>query len=172
MKKIITLSVVFCIVFSLAACKKNTKANNALEEGMPAPTTVEVTVEETPVMMIDVVNNEIALGAVNFELDKYNLSAEAKKVLEANAAIIKTKAANAVFSVTVEGHCDERGTISYNIALGEKRANEVSAYYAKLGVKMANITTVSYGKERPLCYTATESCHAKNRRAETFLLIK
>ena len=69
----------------------------------------------------------------------------------------------------VEGNCDDRGTIAYNIALGEKRANEVKDYYVRLGIPADKITTVSYGKEKPVCYEATQACWAKNRRAETIL---
>ena len=72
----------------------------------------------------------------------------------------------------VEGNCDDRGTISYNIALGEKRANEVKAYYTRLGIAAENIAVVSYGEEKPVCYEATQSCWAKNRRADTVLIVK
>ena len=76
------------------------------------------------------------------------------------------------FKVVVEGNCDDRGTISYNIALGEKRANEVKAYYTRLGIAAENIAVVSYGEEKPVCYEATQSCWAKNRRADTVLIVK
>ncbi|MBO7605747.1 MAG: OmpA family protein, partial [Elusimicrobiaceae bacterium] len=84
--------------------------------------------------------------------------------LKANAEILKVKGIN---NITVEGNCDDRGTIAYNIALGQKRANEVRDYYIKLGVKAENINTVSYGEENPVCTDQTESCWAKNRRADT-----
>ncbi|ACC98827.1 Outer membrane protein [Elusimicrobium minutum Pei191] len=172
MKNLIKIAMVACLVLSIAACRKNVQNDDMLaDENLSAPTTVDVVVEETPVI-IDVQNTEIALRQVNFALDKYNLSDAAKKVLADNAALIKTKTANAAFNIVVEGHCDERGTISYNIALGEKRANEVKNYYTRLGVPAKNIVTVSYGEEKPLCYDATENCYAKNRRAETVLTVK
>ncbi len=171
MKKLLLVPAL-CAVLALAACKKNTVEEDPyLDENLTAPTTVQVSVEETPVV-VEIKNTEVSLGTVNFELDRYNLSAASKKILEANAALIKSKAAQKAFTVTVEGNCDERGTIAYNIALGEKRANEVKNYYSKLGIKAANITTISYGKENPVCYEATENCWAKNRRANTVLLVK
>ena len=171
MKKLLLVPAL-CAVVALAACKKNTVDEDPyLDEHLTTPTTVSVSVEETPVV-VDIRNAEVSLGVVNFEFDRYFLSAAAKKILEANAALIKSKAAQNAFSVTVEGHTDERGTIAYNIALGEKRANEVKNYYTKLGIKAANITTVSYGKESPICYESTETCWAKNRRANTILLVK
>jgi peptidoglycan-associated lipoprotein len=171
MKNLIKAVSVLCLVFAVAACnKKNTSEDIITGENLAAPTTVEVVVEETPVV-VEIRNTEIALGTVTFALDKYNLSAAAKKILEANAAVIKSRAAQG-FILTVEGNCDERGTISYNIALGEKRASEVKKYYVQLGVSAASISTVSYGKEKPVCYEAAESCYAKNRRADSVLLVK
>jgi len=67
----------------------------------------------------------------------------------------------------VAGHCDERGTIEYNLALGQRRAKEVRDYYLRLGVSGKSVATISYGKESPLCREANEECWAKNRRAET-----
>ncbi|MGB2579882.1 peptidoglycan-associated lipoprotein [Elusimicrobium simillimum] len=172
MKNLVKLALVACLALSLAACKKNTTEDDMMtDENLNAPTTVEVIVEETPVV-VDVQNTEIALRQVNFALDKYNLSDSAKQILADNAKLIKTRAANAVFNVVVEGHCDERGTIAYNIALGEKRATEVKNYYTRLGIKATNLTTVSYGEERPLCYETNERCYSQNRRAETVLTVK
>lgn len=172
MKNTIKLMSVLLAGLAISACSKNAVDNDPLiDENLSAPTTVEVSIEETPIV-VEIENTEVSLGVVNFGLDQYTLSSAAKKVLEANAALIKTRAASAAFSVTIEGNCDERGTIAYNIALGEKRANEVKKYYASLGVKADNISTVSYGKENPVCYDATELCYAKNRRANTVLLVK
>ena len=69
--------------------------------------------------------------------------------------------------VTVEGHCDERGTREYNLALGARRANAVKAYLIGLGVPAGRIETISYGKERPICTESTEDCWAQNRRGVT-----
>ena len=69
--------------------------------------------------------------------------------------------------VTVEGHCDERGTREYNLALGARRANAVKEYLVSLGVSSARVETISYGKERPICTQSDENCWAQNRRGVT-----
>ena len=107
-----------------------------------------------------------------FALDKATLTSDARKIVEANAQAIKSAATVANYKVTVEGNCDDRGTTSYNIALGQKRAEELKANYVRLGIPAANIETVSYGEEKPVCTEATQTCWAKNRRAETLLSVK
>jgi peptidoglycan-associated lipoprotein len=98
---------------------------------------------------------------VYFEFDSYALSSEARAILKANAAWLK---ANPGSSVEIEGHCDERGTTEYNLALGAKRARAAMDYLTTLGVAAARIKTTSYGEELPVCREATESCYEKNRR--------
>ncbi|WP_428897501.1 peptidoglycan-associated lipoprotein [Parelusimicrobium proximum] len=171
MKNLIKVFSVLCLALAITACKKNTTEDDALVGTVGGDTEVEVIVEETPTVVV-VENAAISLASVNFDLDRYNLSATSRKVLEANASAIKTRAAGLPYAITVEGNCDERGTISYNIALGEKRASEVKSYYTKLGVPARMITTVSYGKEKPVCFEATERCYAKNRRADTILVVQ
>jgi peptidoglycan-associated lipoprotein len=85
---------------------------------------------------------------------------------------IKTAASVASYKITVEGNCDDRGTIGYNIALGQKRADEVKAYYVRMGIPAENIATVSYGEEKPVCYEANKTCWAQNRRADTLLAVR
>ena len=172
MKNLVKIVLVLTLGLGLAACKKQTKQTDdmMMDENLAAPTTVDVTVEDTPPVVVDVQNTEVALRQVNFALDKYYLSDAAKKILASNAQLIKAKGGGV--SVTVEGHCDERGTIAYNIALGDKRATEVRKYYVRLGLPSSSITTVSYGKEKPLCFEMNETCHAKNRRAETLISVR
>lgn len=167
MKNLLKVVLVLSLAAGLTACKKNIKddANADLTAGSSS----EMVLEETTTEVVPAV--ELSLGTVHFALDKYNLTAENRKVLEANAKAIKAKAAEG-FKVVVEGNCDDRGTISYNIALGEKRASEVKAYYTRLGIAAENIAVVSYGEEKPVCYEATQSCWAKNRRADTVLIVK
>jgi len=177
MKNSVKFTAVLLAALALAACgKKNTVDNSSItDENTPAPTTVQVNVEPTPAPSVSVIssnNTEVTLGLVHFALDQYSLSAAAKKTLEANASSIKNQAAGKDYTVTVEGYCDERGTIAYNIALGEKRATEVKNYYNKLGVSAAKMTTISYGKEDPLCTDENETCWAQNRRANTVLQVK
>ena len=101
---------------------------------------------------------------VRFDYDSAQLSSEALEVLKANAAVLKSRK-GAEFLVA--GHCDDRGTIAYNLALGQKRAKEVRDYYMRLGVDGRRVATISYGKEQPNCSEATEECWSQNRRAVT-----
>ncbi len=103
------------------------------------------------------------LKTVHFPYDSATLAPEALSVLKANAEVLK---ADASIDVEVTGNCDERGTVAYNLALGQKRAKEVRDYYILLGVDGGRIATISYGKEKPLCTESTEACWARNRRAE------
>lgn len=168
MKNLLKLTLVLALAAGLTACKKNVK-DDANADMTLANGTTEMVLQETTVT--EVMPAQVSLGVVHFALDKSALSAEARKIVEANAKAIKAQAAGASYKVVVEGNCDDRGTIAYNIALGEKRANEVKAYYVRLGIPAANISTVSYGKEKPVCYESTQSCWAKNRRADTILSV-
>jgi len=103
-----------------------------------------------------------ALKDVFFEFDKYDIRAEDAKTLDANAIWLKANAENLVL---IEGHCDERGTNEYNLALGERRAKAAMNYLVSQGVQANRITIISYGEERPVCNEKNESCLGKNRRA-------
>ncbi len=105
---------------------------------------------------------ELQIGDVRFDFDKYNLKPEAQEALKkaAPAYLKYTK-----YNLIVEGHCDERGTVEYNLALGEKRANEAAKFLTDLGVAKDRIKTISYGKEMPLDKGNNEDAWAKNRRA-------
>lgn len=103
---------------------------------------------------------------VNFEFDEYYLTAEAQAKLRANAACLKKKAPA---TITIEGHCDERGTAEYNLSLGQKRAQSVRDFLVDLGIEAAKLRVVSYGEERPVDARSNEAAWAKNRRAETVL---
>jgi peptidoglycan-associated lipoprotein len=99
---------------------------------------------------------------VFFDFDKYDVRPSDAKILDANAAWLKT---NAQHLVLIEGHCDERGTNEYNLALGERRAKSTMNYLVSQGIQASRITIISYGEERPVCTEKTEECWAKNRRA-------
>ena len=99
---------------------------------------------------------------VFFDFDKYDVRPSDAKILDANAAWLKT---NAEHLVLIEGHCDERGTNEYNLALGERRAKSTMNYLVSQGIQASRITIISYGEERPVCTEKTEECWAKNRRA-------
>jgi peptidoglycan-associated lipoprotein len=102
------------------------------------------------------------LGDVYFEFDKAELRDSDRDTLTKNAAALKRFD---FLRVTVEGHCDERGTVEYNLALGERRARAASDYLVSLGVPADRLKTVSYGKEVPVCTASSEDCWQKNRRA-------
>ena len=101
---------------------------------------------------------------IHFDLDKYAIDSESEGILRSQAQWLARYPAK---SVTIEGHCDERGTREYNLALGERRANAAKNFLIGLGVDAGRITTVSYGKERPLALGSDEASWAKNRRAVT-----
>jgi peptidoglycan-associated lipoprotein len=102
------------------------------------------------------------LKDVFFDFDKYDIRPEDAKTLDANANWLKS---NPNQLVLIEGHCDERGTNEYNLALGERRAKAAMNYLVSQGVQASRITIISYGEERPTCADKTESCWARNRRA-------
>jgi peptidoglycan-associated lipoprotein len=103
------------------------------------------------------------LGAVFFEYDSFTLTNAARNTLRGHANWLK---ANPGRSVQVEGHCDERGTTEYNLALGERRAGTVRDFLVSQGVPAAQLSTISYGEERPVVQGESESAWSKNRRAE------
>lgn len=116
---------------------------------------------------IDVINKRIREEGlmvldVYFDYDKYDLKPEARTALQRNAAFMRE---NDGLVFAVEGHCDERGTNEYNLALGERRANAARDYLTSLGVNGGSMRTVSYGEERPDCTEHHEGCWSRNRRA-------
>jgi peptidoglycan-associated lipoprotein len=102
------------------------------------------------------------LGDIHFELDSAALSDQARSMLEKHAQWLQSQRRA---SVTIEGHCDERGTVEYNLALGEQRARATRDYLVSLGVGQDRLRVVSFGKERPIATGADESSYAQNRRA-------
>ncbi|MBI5245376.1 MAG: peptidoglycan-associated lipoprotein Pal [Elusimicrobia bacterium] len=104
------------------------------------------------------------LKAIYFDFDSYALNDAAREALKENAEYLS---AHPDLETLIEGHCDQRGTNEYNLALGQKRAKETRDYLMRLGVPGKSVGTISFGKERPACDQETEECWAKNRRAET-----
>jgi peptidoglycan-associated lipoprotein len=103
-----------------------------------------------------------AVRDIYFDFDKYDIRSADQKTLDANAAWLKS---NARALLLIEGHCDERGTPEYTLALGERRAQAAMSYLVALGIQANRISIVSYGQQQPLCTERTEACWAKNRRA-------
>lgn len=106
------------------------------------------------------------LGDVFYDFDKFDLREDAKSRLARNAEWMKQ---NPSFTFSVQGHCDERGTNEYNIALGQRRSTSAVDYLVSLGVPANRFNTISYGEERPYCTESNEGCWQKNRRAHFVL---
>jgi peptidoglycan-associated lipoprotein len=104
----------------------------------------------------------VMLKDINFDFDKYNIRPGDAEILRQNMAWFK---ANPGKSMKVEGNCDERGTVEYNLALGQRRADSTKDFLVNLGVNGTLLSTVSYGKEKPICQERNEGCWAQNRRA-------
>lgn len=102
------------------------------------------------------------LSTIYFDYDQASINTNSRKQLAANAEWIKT---NTNVSIQVEGHCDARGTVEYNIALGERRALAVKNYLISLGIDGKRLSVISYGKERPMAQGDGEDAYSKNRRA-------
>lgn len=118
---------------------------------------------------LDDLNRTSPLRPVFFDLDSSDLSAEGQRVLNGNATVLKQ---HATWTITIEGHCDERGSAEYNLALGERRALSARAYLISLGLPADRLRTVSYGKEFPFDPGHDESAYAKNRRAHFVITAK
>lgn len=127
----------------------------------PVPGLQEQAVTELPVAPETVAI--AGLQRIHFAFDQYILSDQAREVLAGNAAWMK---ANPGARVVIEGHCDERGSDEYNLALGERRALAAQSYLVSLGIDSGRLSTISYGEERPLAPGRGEEAWAQNRRAE------
>jgi peptidoglycan-associated lipoprotein len=136
----------------------------------PAPTAAPLTEEQIFAQKsLDQLNSERPLGDVFFSLDQASIRDEARASLQKNAEWMKRWTAT---RITVEGHCDERGTPEYNLALGERRANAVREYLESLGIARDRVSVVSKGKEAPFCNESNESCWQQNRRGHFVITAK
>jgi peptidoglycan-associated lipoprotein len=142
----------------------------------PQPVSEPVVVPPEPVAedsiagrTLDDLNRDSPLKPLFFELDSADVSADGQRVLQENAAIMKKYPA---WQITVEGHCDERGTAEYNLALGERRALAAKNYLVSLGIPADKVKTVSYGKEFPFDPGHDEGAWYKNRRAHFVITAK
>ncbi len=109
------------------------------------------------------------LKDIHFDFDKYDIRPGDAEILKANASLLMKQP---TVKIQIEGHCDERGTIEYNLALGERRANSAKKYLISLGMPTDRISTISYGKEKPLDSSHNEEAWTKNRRAHSIILAK
>jgi peptidoglycan-associated lipoprotein len=136
------------------------KAKEEFEKSMVA--------KKTPGIEGEVFESSL-LKDIHFDFDKYDIRPADAAILKGNADLLK-KYHNV--KVQIEGHCDERGTVEYNLALGERRANSTRNYLVSIGISPERISIISYGKERPLDPAHNEAAWAKNRRAHTIITAK
>lgn len=148
------------ILLVFAACAK--KATTPVKEVAPPPAIEQPAPPTAPPAPPAVEKKEIVLQDIFFDFDRYNIKDEYKSVLSRNAELLL---ANPDKNILVEGHCDERGTNEYNMALGEKRAKAVVEFYKSYGIPADRISWISYGEERPFALGHNEEAWAQNRRA-------
>ena len=189
MKKILTLIGIFIVlifgltIFTGCAEKKSVVTSGATQAQQVAPaqtptqptdttkqsntiaaptdtTNIKETANEQSSLMEATAKSPIS--DINFDFDSSSIRPDAREILKANADYLLK---HRISSIVVEGHCDERGTAEYNMALGQRRAQETKKYLVNLGIKESTIRTISYGEERPLDPGNTEEAWAKNRRA-------
>ena len=168
--KRIAIALTAVSVLALSACKKEAP------EELPPPPQVETpaTPAPTPPPSGPVPGTQAHFtqamsgrDTIYFDTDMFNIDAEDQAALRQQATYLQQYPN---IRATVEGHCDERGTREYNLALGERRANAAKNYLVSLGVGADRVTTVSYGKERPVALGSNEQACARNRRAVTIVL--
>lgn len=159
---------IFAVMALVAACETAPEEQAATTGGgasaAPAASADTMAKGPMPGTQEDLVVN--VGDRVYFDFDKYNLKAEARSTLEAQAAWLKKYPS---LAITVEGHCDERGTREYNLGLGERRANAVKDYLSALGIAPSRVKTISYGEERPVALGSTNAAWALNRRGVTVI---
>lgn len=174
MKYVLVILLGVFILGFLWGCKSGTKIKPAVEQ--PAPKE-EAKPAETPAPPAPVKQEEVAkeeklelkLEPVYFDFDKYFLRSDAKDALNRTAQALKD---NPSAKIRIEGNCDERGTVEYNLALGEKRAKAAMDYLENLGVEKSRMTVISYGKEKPLYPGHNEDAWSKNRRDDFVTVAK
>jgi len=176
MKKAALIFLTVALAFSVAACGKKPApqppppppvAPEAPPPAPPPPAQPEVQpqVDEYArlrAMSAEEIEKSGLLGEVYFDFDRSEIRDADRATLTKNADALKRFD---FLRVTVEGHCDERGTVEYNLALGERRARAAYDYLVSLGVPAARLKLVSYGKEVPVCQVSSEDCWGRNRRA-------
>jgi len=179
----LSLMIILSGAFAFAGCSSTTTPTtpepSASAAATPAPAetkkkvdsgkTTESTTKAPPSSSLDALQRgestatpaSSPLKDVYFDFDRYDLRADSREILKANSAWLK---ANPSAQVQIEGHCDERGTTEYNVALGSRRAESVKDYLVTLGTSTDRLSTISYGEEVPVCREHTEECWQKNRR--------
>jgi len=181
MKKLL---IVLLLILAVGCSKKYTRPSDVeskasdeqvKEEVMTSEPREEEVVEDIVVAKDDsIVEEELSMDEkaksvfrdVLFDYDKYDIRPDARPSLDSVAAFLNTEKK---LNVVIEGHCDERGTNEYNLALGEKRAKAAKKYLEARGISSARMLVITYGEEKPLCSDQTDACWQSNRRAHFFV---
>jgi len=165
-KNIILMGMFIVVLFALTIFTGCAEQKAVVTEGtaqeQAAPAQSAATTQEQAAKVEPAATAETAVKDIFFEFDKSNISPDAREILKANADFLLK---NGNSNIVIEGHCDERGTAEYNMALGQRRAQETKKYLVNLGIKEPRIKTISYGEERPFDPGHNEDAWAKNRRA-------
>ena len=168
--KVVSVLVVIGLIFVLPGCCMMKK-----KAPEPTPVAAPPSVQEPQAIpvaeetLLEKFQKQGALLPIHFDFDKYSLKPDSVKKLDRSAEVL---AQNPAVTVRIEGNCDERGTNEYNLALGERRANNTKKYLISLGIASDRISAISYGKESPLDPGRNEDAWAKNRRAHIVVLSK
>lgn len=174
MKKVL---VVILMIFAVACAKKYVaQPEESLMEEKEMAEEVQVEEKFTPKEYVEAETPDITTSRelpfefkdTLYDFDKYTIRPDARAVLDATAEWLNK---NKHLNILIEGHCDERGTNEYNLALGEKRAGAARNYLLSRGIARVRIQTISYGEEKPTCTQQNEFCWQKNRRAH-FVVMK
>jgi len=177
--KLMRLLLVVFVLFYIGCAKKAPKVVAPEKPAEKIEKVEEKPVEvEKPVLTeeeifrqksIEELNKSSVLKRINFDFDRYEIREDMKPILQANAQwLLKFR----TVKILIEGHCDERGTVEYNMALGEKRAEAAKNYLVSLGVSAERIKIISYGKNKLLVKGVDEASHFQNRRAEFVIIEK
>lgn len=153
--------ILFASLFALWGCPKKAEVTSVPEAQQPAAVKAEAEPKAKEEPTERAATTGKGLQPVHFDFDKSFIRDDAKAVMKANADWLM---ANPKVKVRIEGNCDERGTIEYNQALGQRRARSAKEYLTDLGIPAGRVSLVSYGKEKPVCTESNEECRQKNRR--------
>lgn len=166
MKNSTKLFAAVVLALTLGACASKKKTEDQAVTGSDSVQTEPAPAIESTPMSFDAAGSDSGkidgLSTIFFDYDKSNLTSKAKQTLADNAQWMKK---NPKSNLQIEGHCDSRGSIEYNLSLGERRAQAVKAFMVSQGVSGKRLSVISYGKEKPLVQGETEEAYGKNRRA-------
>ena len=166
-KNLILIGIFAVLVFGLAiftgcAEKKTVVTDGSAQEQKVAAAQTADTTNKEQSAKVQAAATAVTVSDINFDFDKSNIRPDAREILKTNADVFLKNSASAI---VIEGYCDERGTAEYNMALGQRRAQETKKYLGNLGIKESRMKTISYGEERPLDPGHNEEAWDKNRRA-------